>query len=158
MQPPLLDDFGYLADTIAADQVLQGCYQAPDGTDYYASLLLDQLYTPWEVSQLAPISVEISTEEHQKAWAKLKERTSAKPTGLSFSHCKAAAQDKLLSDFDATMRNTPYANGFAPNLWRNITDVEILKKANVYDINLMRTIQLMNSELTSITRNSDAIL
>jgi endonuclease/exonuclease/phosphatase family metal-dependent hydrolase len=147
MQPPLLEDFGYLADTVAADQVLRGCYQAPDGTDYYASLLLDQLYTPWEVSQLAPISVEISTEEHQKAWTKQKERTSAEPTGLSFSHYKAAAQDKLLSDFDATMRNIPYANGIAPNLWKNITDVEILKKANVYDIHLMRTIQLMNSEL-----------
>jgi ribonuclease HI len=45
------------------------------------------------------------------------------------------------------MRNIPYAKGFAPNLWKNITDVEILKKAEVYDINLMRTIQLMNSEL-----------
>jgi hypothetical protein len=46
MQPPLLDSFGYLANTVAADQVLQGCYQVPDGTDYYVSLLLDQLYIP----------------------------------------------------------------------------------------------------------------
>ena len=45
------------------------------------------------------------------------------------------------------MRNIPYAKGFAPTLWKNITDVEILKKAEVYDINLMRTIQLMNAEL-----------
>jgi hypothetical protein len=53
----------------------------------------------------------------------------------------------MLADFDATVRNLPYAKGFVPQLWRNITDVEIVKKTEVYDLNLMRTIQLMNSEL-----------
>ena len=94
-----------------------------------------------------PISVSITTEEHKKSWRKQNERTSSEPTGLSFNHYKAAAHDPMLADFDATMWNLPYAKGFAPQLWKNITDVEILKKAEVYDINLMRTIQLMNSEL-----------
>ncbi len=147
MISPLVDDFGYLADTPAAEQVLNGTYQPPDGTDYYAKLLLDQLYIPWEVTKMVPISVSITTEEHKKSWRKQNERTSSEPTGLSFNHYKAAAHDPMLADFDATMRNLPYAKGFAPQLWKNITDVEILKKAEVYDINLMRTIQLMNSEL-----------
>jgi hypothetical protein len=147
MISPLVDDFGYLADTPAAEQVLNGTYQTPDGTDYYAKLLLDQLYIPWEVTKMAPISLEISTDEHKQAWRKQNERTSSEPTGLSFNHYKAASKDPLLADFDATMRNIPYAKGFAPTLWKNITDVEILKKAEVYDINLMRTIQLMNAEL-----------
>jgi hypothetical protein len=103
MLPLLLDNFGYLANTQAAEQVLRGCYQA---------------------------------------WKKQKEKTSADPTGLPFSHYKFATQDPLLANFDATMRNIPYAMGFAPDLWKNITDIEILKKANVYDIHIMRTIQL----------------
>jgi hypothetical protein len=147
MISPLVDDFGYLADTPAADQVLNGTYQPPDGTDYYARLLLNQLYIPWEVTRMAPISLEILTEEHKQAWRKQNERTSSEPTGLSFNYFKVASKDPLLADFDATIRNIPYAKGFAPNLWKNITDVEILKKAELYDINLMRTIQLMNSEL-----------
>jgi hypothetical protein len=49
---------------------------------------------------------------------------------------------------DAMMRNIPYVKGFALKLWKNITNVEILKKeADVYDIDRMRTILLMNSEL-----------
>ena len=39
MTSPLVDAFGYLIDTAAADQVLNGTYQPPDGTDYYACLL-----------------------------------------------------------------------------------------------------------------------
>ena len=71
MTEPLVNDFGYLTDTAAADQVLNGTYQPPDGTDYYARLLLDQLYIPWEVTKMVPISLEISTEEHQQAWKRL---------------------------------------------------------------------------------------
>ena len=147
MTSPLVDDFGYLADTVAAEQVLQGCYQVPVGTDRYARLLLDQLYIPWEVTEMVPISVEISTEEHKNAWKKQNEKTASEPTGLAFNHYKAAAKDPTLAEFDATLRNIPYATGFSPELWQNITDVEILKKANVFDIHLMRTIQLMNTEL-----------
>ena len=39
-----------------------------------------------------------------------------------------------------------YKHGFAPNLWKEIVDVEILKKAGVYDIEKMRTITLMHSD------------
>ena len=83
MTEPLVNNFGYLADTAAADQVLNGTYQQPDGTDYYAQLLLDQLYIPWEVTKMVPISLEISTEAHQQAWNKQKERTSSEPVGKS---------------------------------------------------------------------------
>jgi hypothetical protein len=147
MTSPLVDDFGYLADTVAAGQVLQGCYQVPDGTKPYTRLLLDQLYVPWEVTKMTPISLEIPTNEHKNAWRKQNEETASEPTSLAFNHYKAAAKDPTLADFDATMRNIPYATGFAPELWQNITDVEILKKANIYNIHLMRTIQLMNTEL-----------
>ena len=44
------------------------------------------------------------------------------------------------------MRSLPQQYGFSPILWQNITDVEILKKAGVYDIEKMRTIQLMHAE------------
>jgi hypothetical protein len=96
---------------------------------------------------MAPISIAVLTEIHQQAWREQNERTSSESTGPSFNHYKAAAKDQTLADFDAMMRNIPYAKGFAPQLWRNITNVEILKKTGIYDINLTRTIQLMNSEL-----------
>jgi hypothetical protein len=33
MQDPLLADLGYLADTVAVDQILDGSYVCPPGTD-----------------------------------------------------------------------------------------------------------------------------
>ena len=33
-----------------------------------------------------------------------------------------------------TMRSLPYEHGFAPDGWKGIVNVEILKKAGVYDI------------------------
>ena len=44
------------------------------------------------------------------------------------------------------MRSLPYQYGFSPHNWQTISDVEILKKAGVYDIEGMRTITLMNME------------
>jgi hypothetical protein len=148
MQPPLVNNFGYLAETEAAEQVLQRCSKLPDGTDYdYAGLLIDQVYCPWEVTVTVPINDEITTEEHIKAWKRHDKRTSSELTGLSFNHYKEASQAPTLAAFDALLGNIPYVNGFAPKIWKNITEVKILKKAGVYDIHLMRTIQLMNSEL-----------
>jgi hypothetical protein len=75
------------------EQVLRHCYELPDGTDYYAGLLIDQLYCPWDVTQTVPVMSKITTAEHIKAWQKQDERTSSEPTGLSFNHYKVAAQD-----------------------------------------------------------------
>ena len=36
--------------------------------------------------------------------------------------------------------------GFVPNSWKRITDLAILKKEGVYDVEKMRTIQLMHAE------------
>jgi hypothetical protein len=47
---------------------------------------------------------------------------------------KAASQDVVLAAIDTHMRSLPYTKGFSPQSWQLITDVEILKKAGVYDV------------------------
>ncbi len=46
MQPPLLDDFGYLANTTAATQILQGTYTLPPVTHPYPALHPTELQKP----------------------------------------------------------------------------------------------------------------
>jgi hypothetical protein len=58
---------------------------------------------------------------------------------------KAASQDITLAEIDTYMRTLPYTKGFSPQSWQLITDVKILKKAGVYDVEKMRTIQLMHA-------------
>jgi hypothetical protein len=88
----------------------------------------------------------VTTEDHTQGWSKQKESISADPDGLSFSHYKAGISDDLIAQFDATLRSLPYQHGFTPAAWLPMTDVEILKKAGVFDVEKMRTILLMNAE------------
>jgi hypothetical protein len=41
---------------------------------------------------------------------------------------------KTSATFDATLRSLPYRYGFAPTEWKKMTNVELLKKAMVYDV------------------------
>jgi hypothetical protein len=145
MTHPLLSDFGYLADTAFTTQILQGTFQVPPDIDKYAALLLQELQKI-DSSKIPLIPTTLSVKEHINAWKKQKERTSSEPSRLTFSHYKAASKDRSLAIFDTTLRAIPYQYGFAPAQWKQMTDVELLKKANVYDVKKMRTILLMNSE------------
>ena len=60
-------------------------------------------------------------------------------------HYAAGCEDPVLNEIDTLFRQLPYQHGFSPDSWQRVTDVEILKKAGVYDVEKMRTIQLMEA-------------
>ena len=146
---PLLDDLGYLGNTEAAEQILLGTYQIPEGTDPHARKLIAELRLPDAVRRNGTTVDFISTKDHVDGWKKQKENISSDPDGLTFSHYKAGSDDAVIAQFDATLRSLPYQHGFVPDAWIPMTDVEILKKAGVYDIEKMRTILLMNAEFNT---------
>lgn len=55
-------------------------------------------------------------------------------------------ENQELNQIDSLLRKIPYQQGFLPGTWQVIADIEILKKADVCNVELMRTIQLMQSE------------
>ena len=146
MTDPLLTDLGYLADTEAAQRILDGTYDIPADLDPYAAKLILELRMPESIRNSPLVSSRVETQDHTNGWAKQKETISADPDGLTFSHYKAGATDDLIAQFDATLRSLPYQHGFTPAAWIPMTDVAILKKAGVYDVEKMRTILLMNAE------------
>lgn len=145
MTEPLLSELGFLADTPAAFEILQGTYQPPDGVDYYTTLFLRELRMPDNVRDNPMPQIDVTPANNRLAWTKQKEAVSSEPDGLTFSHYKAGSQDQEINAFDAAIRGLPYKQGFSPTHWQRITDVEILKKAGVYDIDKMRTITLMDA-------------
>ena len=145
MTEPLLSELGFLADTPTAWDILNGTYQPTPGTDPYAIQFLQQMHMPDNV-KLNPMPITtVTPESNRKAWKKQKEGVSSEPDGLSFSHYKSSCLDDRMNEFDTTLRNLHYKHGFSPTHWQSITDVEILKKAGVYDIDKMRTITLMDA-------------
>ena len=146
MNEPLITDLGYLAETDAKYHILNGTYAPPIGTDQYMREFLDELRMPNSILIKGPISTSLTPEEHQRGWKRQKERTTAESKGSSFSHHKAASESPTLAEMDRILRELPYKHGFSPDMWQSITDFEILKKSGVYDVEKMRTLQLMVAE------------
>ena len=76
-----------------------------------------------------------------------KESTGCDGDDLHFRHFKAACSQRTLASFDHSIRLLPLLYGFPPKAWEKATDLMILKKANVFVMQKMRTICLLNSEL-----------
>ena len=125
---------------------MEGTYDAPECLDKYTKAFIRELAIPQSVKTKGNIDILISTTDHIQGWKKQKDKIASEPTGLSFSHYRSSIHDEDLVETDILLRGLPLELGFAPELWCNITDIEILKKANVYDVDQMRLIQLMDAE------------
>jgi hypothetical protein len=143
MHPALTDVIGFSAEMPAANDILAGTFDTSDIPDKAMRKVIEYLRMPDSVVKAGPIDPQISVEEHIAGWNAQKERTASVRTALSFSDHKAAAQHPGLAKIDTLLRRIPYRNGFAPALYKFITDFQILKKSGIYDVELMRTIQLM---------------
>jgi hypothetical protein len=91
------------------------------------------------------ISTQISQEENRSGWKK-RRIASAEASGLTMDRYMVGSGDDNLNEVDTLFRQLPYHHGFSPDSWKVLTDVEILKKAGVYDVELMCTIQLRHGE------------
>ena len=143
LQSPLIEEIGYQGEGHVVPDILSGQYEPPDGIDNYAAELLQAMRMPEAISRAGPIQTTISRENHRSFWLRQSSRTASEPSHLSFAHYKIACEDNNLCDIDAFLREAPLQVGFSPDTWRKITDVEILKKLQVFDVDKMRLIQLM---------------
>ncbi len=149
--PPMLRAFldlvGSVGELPTLELILQGYpiwESLEEDIPPFTKEFLTCLKRPARVTIASP--ADVSTDDHCRAWRQQTEKTASEPTAPSFSHFKAAIEDEELALFDSIMRSLPYSHGFSPTLWQLITDVSILKKAGVYDVEKMRTIQLMHPE------------
>ncbi len=148
MTEPTFSELGILGDTDAIEAILAGVYEPPEGTEKYMKELLLEMRMPLDILKSldasGPISTCITPDENKSGWKK-RRLASAEASGLSMDHYAASCEDPILNEIDTLLRELPYQHGFSPDTWQTITDVEILKKAGVYDVEKMRTIQLMHS-------------
>jgi hypothetical protein len=144
---PLLDIMRYLMDNEEiARQVMDGTFIPPEGTDEVAIELLETLKMEVSVRLLGPLYMSISPDNNRTGWRRQKERIASEPTGLGFNHYKTSCLTKDLNKIDSFLRTAPLQLGISPKLWQVITDFQTFKRSNVFHVNSMRLIQLMNAE------------
>ncbi len=147
LQQPLLADFGFDGNTIHTDEVLDGTYVPPPGTDPYTCLLLNHMTRPTTIpldSHLPPPV--ITTEDHKLSWKRAKEYTTSGKSGIHFGHYKAQAEDDELAALDASRRSIHYSTGETLQRWLDGVDVMLLKASGDLRAHKLRTILLMEAD------------
>eukprot|EP00956_Cyclotella_meneghiniana_P035709 scaffold117520_cov80-Cyclotella_meneghiniana.AAC.3 len=148
----LYKQFGYLADSDAAEQVLMGTYRAPPGTDAATLLLLEEIGRIGRQWRAHQISLSISTEDFQEYWRHMKERTSSSYSGLHFGHYKALSRSDSLSELFARKVSLVSALGLPPDRWGVGLTVMLEKIVGEALVSKLRAILLMEADFSMHNR------
>lgn len=146
MVPPLYDDIGPFGTGPRAQEILDGTYQVPEGTDPYAAEFISYLKTPPGIAELGPIDLRQTAEQHAQGWMKMRESTSSGISGLHFGHFRAHLEDPGLAEIDRILAALPFETGYSPTRWSSGIDVMMEKKKGIFRTTKLRTILLYEAE------------
>ena len=94
----------------------------------------------------------ISRQDYQSGWKKAKETKSSGGVTIHFGHCKAMAQDDNLSEMESAFLSIPLRSGYPYQYWHKGVDCTLLKKANSYRVDKLRTIELFEADFNFINK------
>jgi hypothetical protein len=113
----LCGDFGYMANTPAAQEALAGTYEFPlnchEGTK-------DLIMEAAQIRKLIPansVDLYLDTVAWRSKWNATDERTSSSESGLHFGHHIAGAQSDLIAQHHALKSSICLQHGFALERW-----------------------------------------
>jgi len=98
---PLFDDIGFMGDSEAVLQILEGTYNYSSRTDPAIQLLLEEAAITYSKLSADEISAYVTAEDFQYYWQTANERILSSYSGLHFGHYKAASWDNDLSALHA---------------------------------------------------------
>jgi hypothetical protein len=138
-------NFGFLANTVSADQVLQGSYIYPDNMDTHTKLLLKEAQHIFPRLSKEEVVDFVLTTDFQSYWQHANEDIQSSNSGCHFGHYKAASFDHYLSAMHAAKLTLAASTGVPLARWRNGLTV-LLKKVfgNIY-IDKMQAICLLEA-------------
>jgi hypothetical protein len=121
---PLLSELGPLGISDISHRILKGTYEPGNVVDKWAKRLIPFL------SQVIPTEKanDLTPTQYRQGWKRVKEKTSAGPSGLTIPHMKAHGTSEYLTAIDCIMANLPYRYGFSPTRWKRALDVMLEKK------------------------------
>ena len=138
LHEPLVSDLGHCGDGPKVNDVINGTYDIPEEVDEYTKDFLRQCKYTGQTTTLPRTPL-----EYKQSWEKMKERTSS--SYPHFGHYKAVCKHNLNLMTIYTLAEIPFRTGISPATWKKASNVMILKKAGLYDVDKLRTIVLYQS-------------
>ena len=144
--------FGYMANTEAAEEVLQGSYQPTEETHQGTLDLFEEVS---RISAVIPKDLVDFLVKHPlwcKKWKKKKEKTSSSESGLHFGHYIAGADSDLISYCHTLLAYAAVRQGYSPARWEMALSVMLEKTAGVLLVEKMRAILLMEADFNFMNK------
>ena len=139
----LFADFGYLGNTDATRQVLEGTYDYPEDMDTHTRMLLEEAHHIFKKMSDEEIIDMVSTSDFQYFWQRANENIQSSESNITFSHYKAQSQDEHLSAMQAAKLTLACKTGIPLDRWHNGLTVLLEKEKGNILINKMRAIGLL---------------
>jgi hypothetical protein len=145
-------EFGYNANTLSGEAVLNGTYEPPLGTHggttslFQAIAELSRTFPPNSIAQI------ITREDWQNTWRKKNENTSSSHSGLHFGHYISGAESNIISDVHALKTSIALYHGIALDRWKSGLCVMLEKQAGVRLLSKLRAILLMEADFNAANK------
>jgi hypothetical protein len=110
-------NFGFLANTVSADQVLQGSYIYPKNMDTHTKLLLQEAQHIFHRLLKEEVVNFVSTTDFQSYWQHANEDIQSSKSGCHFGYYKAASFDRYLSAMHAAKLTLAASSGIPLACW-----------------------------------------
>ena len=123
---------------------MKGTYQTPTKIDDDTTSYLKQCTIP-NNNKKATTKLSRSVEEFKQSWQKMNKRTGTRD--IHFGHFKAATRHNLNLLLHYALAEIPFRSGYSPSRWKQASDLMILKKEGVTDVDKLRTIVLYEADL-----------
>jgi hypothetical protein len=148
----LLSDIGFTGDGVAVEAILNGTYEFPPDTDPHTQLLLTKSAALFSSIGEDMIEDWVRRQDFQKWWRTAREATESSKSRLHFSHYKASAKNKIISELHAVSLNTIREIGIAPDRWHQSITVLLEKVYGVRLIDKLRAICLLEADFNWLNK------
>ena len=141
LKEPLKSDFGEFGQGPETDNLLAGQYNIPShlSPETKEFLELCKIHDENAITKL-----DRSVDEFKASWKHMREDTG---TGtIHFGHFKASTFHSTNLLFHYALAEIPFRSGYTPSRWKSATNVMILKKEGITDIDRLRTIVLFEAD------------
>ena len=151
-QGTMRDEFGYLANTPAAKEVLDGTYRcSPDTPQAMQDIFAEIARIRQEIPETATKAV-ITPEQWIEYWKVQKEDTSSSESGLHFGHYKCGAKSDIISHYHAAKVSIILAWGIALTRWSRGLTVMLEKVLGCNLVTKLRAILLMEADFNATNK------
>eukprot|EP00956_Cyclotella_meneghiniana_P011946 scaffold16843_cov51-Cyclotella_meneghiniana.AAC.2 len=143
----LAEDIGQYAEKEAAQRILDGTYEFPEGTDEALVELLKEaarIRVAFDTSDTEPDYVTV--EDFISYWKSAREKTSSSDSGRHFGHYIAASDDPELAILHVESLNIAARRGTALDRWKSALTVLLEKVMGNILIEKLRAICLLEAD------------